>query len=104
MKCLLCSSTFENQGDLLRHNISYHNVDENDWFFQKLFQLKNKTILKQCIRCNEFLTTDKHESVHNFLKHYDGGKKISFEDKPIEILRFPGLKIYAIEFQKQGFP
>ena len=100
MKCFLCSSTFENQEDLLHHYISYHNVDENNWFFQKLFQLKNKTILKQCIRCNKFLTTDKQESIHNFLKHYDEGKKISFEDKPIEVLRFPGLTIYAIEFQK----
>ena len=60
-------------------------------FFEKLFQIKNKSILKHCIRCDEFLTTDKHESVHNFLKHYDEGKKILFKDKPIDILRFPGL-------------
>ena len=103
MKCFLCSSTFENQEDLLHHYISYHNVDENNWFFQKLFQLKNKTILKQCIRCNKFLTTDKQESIHNFLKHYDEGKKISFEDKPIEVLRFPGLTIYAkYKFESGG--
>ena len=100
MKCLLCSSTFENQEDLLRHYIDYHNVDENNWFFQKLFQIKNKTVLKRCVRCDEFLTTDKHKSVHNFLQHYDEGKNIPFEDKPIDILRFNGLTIYSVEFQK----
>ena len=100
MKCLLCSSTFENQEDLLRHYIDYHNVDENNWFFQKLFQIKNKTVLKRCVRCDEFLTTDKHKSVHYFLKHYDKGKNIPFEDKPIDILRFTGLTIYSVELQK----
>ena len=70
------------------------------FFFQKLFQIKNKTVLKCCVRCEEFLTTDKHKSVHHFLKHYDEGKNISFEDKPIAILRFNGLTIYSVEFQK----
>ena len=68
MKCLLYSSAFENQEDLLRHYRDCHNVDENNWFFQKLFQIPNKSILKRCIICDEFLTTDKHKSVHNFLK------------------------------------
>ena len=70
------------------------------FFFQKLFQIKNKTVLKRCVRCEEFLTTDKHKSVHNFLKYYDEGKNIPFEDKLIDILRFNGLTIYSIEFQK----
>ena len=83
MKCLLHSSIFKNQEDLLRHYIDYHNVDENDWFFQKLFQIKNKTVLKRCVRRDEFLTTDKHKSVHNFLRHYDEGKNIPFEDNAI---------------------
>ena len=34
------------------------------------------------------------------MKHYDEGKKIPFEDKPVDILRFPRLVIYLIEFQK----
>ena len=53
MKCLLCSSTFENHEDLLHHYIDYHNVDENNGFFQKLSQIKNKTVLKRCVRCEE---------------------------------------------------
>ena len=56
MKCLLCSSTFENQEDLLWDYIDYHNVDENNWFFEKLFQIKNNTVLKRCVRCD-----DKHK-------------------------------------------
>ena len=42
MKCLLCSSAFQNEEDLLNHYVSYYNVDENNWFFQKLFQSKKK--------------------------------------------------------------
>ena len=34
------------------------------------------------------------------MKHYHEGKKIPFEDKPVDILRFPRLVIYLIEFQK----
>ena len=100
MKCLLCSSTFQNQEDLLNHYVSYHNVDENNWFFQKLFQAKNKALLKSCVTCNDCLTTEKHKSAHIFLKHYDEGRNIPFGNKPIDIVRFPGLTIHSIEFQK----
>ena len=100
MEYLLCSSNFENQEDLLNHYISYHNVDENNCFFQKLFQIKNKSLLKHCVRCNEFLTTEKHKYIHNFLKHYEEVKSILFEDNPIDIVSYPGLSIYSIEFQK----
>ena len=34
------------------------------------------------------------------MKHYDEGKDIPFEDKAIDILRFPGFTIYSIECQK----
>ena len=98
MKCLLCSSTFQNQEDLLNHYVSYHNVDKNNCFFQKLFQIKNKYLLKQCVRCSEFLTTEKHKSIHNFLNHYEEGKSVPFEDKPIDIVRFRGLTIDSIDF------
>ena len=101
MKCLLRSSTFQNQKNLLNHYISYPNVDENNWFFQKLFQIKSsKSILKQCVRCSEFLTTEKHKSIHNFLKHYEEGKSVPFEEKPIDIVKLHGLTIYSIEFQQ----
>ena len=87
MKCLLCSSKFKDQKDFLDHYLSYHNIDDNDWFFQKLFQTKNKTLLTNCLRCNEFLATEMQKVVHNFLKHCDDGKTIPFEEKPLDIVR-----------------
>ena len=62
MKCLLCSSKFKDQKELLDHCLSCHNIDENKWFFQKLFQSNNNTFLKNCIRCNQFLAAQKKSS------------------------------------------
>ena len=100
----MCSSNFENQNDFLNHYVTYHNIDENNWFFQKLFQIKDKAILRQCIRCHEFLTTDKHKTVHNFLKHYEDIKSIPFEEKLIDILKLPALTIYSVEYSKHKDP
>ena len=100
MKCLLCSSKFNDQKTLLDHYLSYHNIDENYWFFQKLVQAKNKTLLRNCVRCSKFLTTEKHKATHDFLEHYEDGKNIPFEEKPLDISKFPGLTIYYTDFQK----
>ena len=54
------------------------------------------------MRCNEFLTTEKHKAVHDFLRHYDDGKSIPLKEKPLDILRYPALTIYSIEFQKHS--
>ena len=102
MKCLLCSSTFKDQETLLNHYLTYHNIDQNNWFFQKLFQAKNKILLKNCVRCSKFLTTEKYKATHDFLEHYDSGKNIPFEEKPLDILIFPGSTIYSIDFQKHN--
>ena len=59
-----------------------------------------KRFLKNCVRCNKFLTTQKEKAVHDFLKHYDKGKNVPFEERPLDILRYSGLKIYSIEFNK----
>ena len=69
-------------------------------FSKKLLQSNNKNLLKNCIRCNEFLATEKQKAVHDFLKHYDEGKNILFEEKPLDIVRYSGLTIYYIEFKK----
>ena len=76
-----------------------HNVDKN-WFFQKLFQIKDKSLLKRCLRCDKFLVTEKQKTVHNFLIHYEHGKIIPFEEKPLDLLKLPSLTIYSIEFKK----
>ena len=36
------------------------------------------------------------------MKHYDDGKSIPFEEKPLDILKYPTLTIYSIEFQKHS--
>ena len=96
MKCLLCSSQFKEQKGLLNHYVTFHNVDENNWFFQKLFQIKNKSVLKCCLTCDKCLVNDEQ----NFLKHYDDGKTMQFEEKPFDILKLPTLTIYSIELRK----
>ena len=100
MKCLLCSSKFKDQKNLLNHYVTYHNVDENNWFFQTFFQIKDKSLLKRCLRCDKFLVTEKQKTVHNFLIHYEHGKTIPFEEKPLDLLKLPSLTIYSIEFKK----
>ena len=60
----------------------------------------NKTFLKKCIRCDDFLTTKKEKAKHDFLKHYNAGKEIPFEEKPLDIIQLPALTIYKIEFKK----
>ena len=102
MKCLLCSSKFKDQKEVVDRYLSYHNINENNWFFQKLFQAKNKSLLTNFVRCNEFLMTDKHKAVHDFLRNYDDGQSIPFEEKPLDISRYPALTIYSIEFQKHS--
>ena len=100
MKCLLCSSKFQDQQKLIDRYLTYHNVDQNNWFFKKLFVTNNKTFLKKCIRCDEFVTTKKEKAKHDFIKHYDAGKEIPFEEKPLDVIQLPALTIYKIEFKK----
>ena len=100
MKCLLCSSKFQDEQKLIEHYLTYHNVDQNNWFFKKLFMKDNKAFLRNCIRCGEFLITKKEKAAHDFIKHYDNGKEIPFEGKPLDIIKLPALTIYKIEFKK----
>ena len=102
MKCLLCSSKFKDQRALLDHYLPYHNIDENNWFFQKQFQVNNKTLMRNCVRCSEFLISEKHKATDDFLKHYEDGKNIPFEEKPLDILKFSALTIYSVDFQKHS--
>ena len=84
---------------MLDHYLFYHNIDKNNWFFKKLFQTKNKVLLKNCVRCSEFLTTKKHKATHDFLEYYKEGKDIPFEEKPLDISKFPNLLIYSLNFR-----
>ena len=58
-------------------------------FFKKKIQTKNKVLLKNCVRCSEFLTTEKPKATHEFLEHYKEGNNIPFEEKPFDVSKFP---------------
>ena len=66
--------------------VSYHKIDPNNRFVQKLFQSnKNCSIFRKCLRCDDFLITSDYKKKHDFLKHYNEGEYDLFEDKPIDI-------------------
>ena len=99
----MCSSQFDNIKKLVEHYVSYHNIDENNYFFKCLLQnVQNKPHLKKCIRCDEFIATKKQKTENDFLKHYDDGKEVPFEEKPLDIIRHLALTIYKIEFRKHS--
>ena len=100
MKCLLCSFKSKNKKKLLDHCLSYCNIDPKNCFFQKLFQSDNKAFFKNCLRCNQSLATRKEKAILDSLKHYSDGKNIPFEEKLLNIIRYPSLTIYQVEYKK----
>ena len=44
--------------------------------------------------------TTKKKVIHDFLKYYNEGKDIHFEEKLLEIIRYPSLLTYQIEYKK----
>ena len=65
-----------------------------------MFQSDNRAFFKNCLRCDQFLTTKKEKAILDFLKHYNEGKDISFEEKPTDIVRYPSLIICQIGYEK----
>ena len=103
MKCLLCSSNFNTEEDLVQHYIDYHKVDPNNKFFQKLFQpQKQQSIFRNCLRCGDFLTTTSDKVKHDFLKHYKQGQDTVFEDKLLDIINNHQNLKYEISAKKFG--
>ena len=103
MKCLLCSATFDNDEDLIEHYLSYHKIDPNNRFFQKLFQSsKNWSIFRKCLMCDDFLTTSDYKKKLDFLKHCNKGEDDLFEDKPIDIEKTANLLKFEIKVNKHG--
>ena len=49
MKCLMCSSQFQDKSKLIEHYINYHNIDQNNYFFKRLINVTNKPHLKKCV-------------------------------------------------------
>ena len=70
MRCLLSSAVFDNNKELIQHYVFYHRVDANNRFSQKLFQpTNNMSILRKCLRCDDFITTCNYKLEHDFLTH-----------------------------------
>ena len=103
MRCLLCSSSFDNNEELIEHNINYRKIDPNNKFLQNLFQgNKNSSIFCKCLRCNDFITTSDFKIKHDFLKHYDEGNHDLFEDKHIDVKKTAILLKFEITVNKHG--
>ena len=102
MKCLLCSLKFDDEKELLKHYISFHKIDESNWFFKNLFNVKkNSKILKKCLRCEDFIYDKQAKVEHDFLNHFSEGKFQPFESKSIDIRTLKDkITIYSIEYSK----
>ena len=89
MKCLLWSASF------------HFKIDQDNKFFQKLFQRSKKgSIFRKCLRFGDFLSTESFKVKHDFLKHYDDGQNIPFENEPLEIIRTNNITKYEISVNK----
>ena len=85
MKCLLCSSDFDSDEELIEHYITYHKIDPNNRFFEKLFQSYKKCLVfRKCLRSDEFLTTSDFKIKCDFSKQFNKGYNELFEDKPVD--------------------
>ena len=103
MSCLLCSSSFDNDEELIEHYITYHKIDPNNRFFQKLFQSNNNcSVFRKCLRCNDFLTTSDFKIKNDFLKHYNKGYNDLFEGKHVDIEKTANLLKFEITVNKHG--
>ena len=102
MKCSLCSSSFDNNEEIIEHYITYHKIDRNNRFFQKLFQSsKNCSVFYKCLRCDDVLTTSDFKIKHDFLKHNKGYNDL-FEDKPVDAEKTADLLKFEITVNKHG--
>ena len=102
IKCLY-SPSFDNDEELIEHYITYHKIDRNNRFFQKLFQSnKNCSVFRKCLRCDDFLTTSDFKIKHDFLKHYNEGDKDLFEDKPVDVEKTANLLKFEITVNNHG--
>ena len=84
MKCLCWDQSFANQQSLKNHYVEFHNVDENNHLFRKLFTRDNFFVPRKCFHCDYFCIDRRDEKNHNFLTHYQLGSKQPIEDKSLK--------------------
>ena len=52
------------------------------------------------MHCDDFLKTAKVKKVHNFVRHYDQGKNIASEDRPVSVQSFDNILSYKISYSQ----
>ena len=62
--------------------MDFHNVDENNHFFRKLFTRDNVFIPRKCFHCDHFCINRRNEKNHNFLSQHQLGGRQPTEEKP----------------------
>ena len=78
-----------------------HGVDENNYFFRKLFTTDKAFCPKKCFRCEYFCHDGRDEKIHNFLEHYQLGGTLPTEEKPLKKTYFDrDLQKYQITFSE----
>ena len=88
---------------MIQHYVSYHSIDVNNRFFQKLFQPTNNiAILCKCLRCDDFITTRDYKSKHDFLKHCDERQSDLYEDKVLHVIKLSFMIKFEISIAKHG--
>ena len=98
MKCVLCEATNIDKS----HYAQVHHVDENNVFFKKFIDQKQKVVLhrRKCHLCQEFVLSNKAE--HDFVKHYGAGKKSDQISKPLNVVTLGDVKKIEITFKEHS--
>ena len=98
MKCVLCPATDIDKS----HYAEVHHVDENNVFFKKFIDQKQKVVLhrRKCHLCQEFVLSNKAE--HDFVKHYGAGKKSDQISKPLNVVTLGDVKKIEITFKEHS--
>ena len=97
MKCLCCNQSFDDQFSQKEHYVTCHNIDENNYFFRKLFTRDNLFVPRKCFHCDYFCLNRRDKKRHNFLTHYQ------IEEKPLKRTFFDeSLQRQCINFSEHG--
>ena len=98
MKCVLCGANDIDKS----HYAQVHHVNENNVFFKKFIDQKQKVVLhrRKCHLCQEFVLSNKAE--HDFVKHYGAGKKSDQISKPLNVVTLGDVKKIEITFNEHS--
>ena len=55
-----------------------------------------------CPRCDKFLVNSREKKLHNFIRHYNDGKTLHFENRPVFVSRIAGVVVYTINYESHN--